>query len=255
MKEWFYTITESMLALGLRGTELNLFAILFGYSQKGDGCCYATRAELASRCGVSSVRTIDAALDSLEQKGLIRKFNLQKEGQFLTAYAYDKKAADRGAKIAQGGVQKLHGGCANSAPKENKEVGKENRKSVSTTSPHKNACVRENPPTEKEIEDYVRGRGFADPAGFAAYYLTYQTEAGWMTGKGKARKPIDNWKLNVLAWEPNHKFTTYNSPTPTAPSPKKHLSRADQAFENMMALGRELGIIGDNKNTPDYEQQ
>ena len=43
MKDWYYVITESMLDLGLRGTELNLFAIVFGYSQRGDGCCYATR--------------------------------------------------------------------------------------------------------------------------------------------------------------------------------------------------------------------
>jgi hypothetical protein len=39
MKEYFYTITEGMIELGLRGTALNLFAIIYGYSQRGDGCC------------------------------------------------------------------------------------------------------------------------------------------------------------------------------------------------------------------------
>ena len=106
MKEWFYTITESMLALGLRGSELNLFANLYGYSQKGDGCCYATRAELATRCGVSSKRTVDAALASLEKKGLICRLEVVKEGQTIPAYQYVGKAAE--------GVQKLHGGgCKN----------------------------------------------------------------------------------------------------------------------------------------------
>ena len=106
MKEWFYTITESMLSLGLRGTELNLFAILYGYSQKGDGCCYATRAELATRCGVSSKRTIDAALDSLEERGFIVRVNVLKKGQTIPAYQYTGETSE--------GVQKLHrGGCKN----------------------------------------------------------------------------------------------------------------------------------------------
>lgn len=86
MKEWFYTITQSMLELGLRGTELNLFAVIYGYSQKGDGCFYGTRGELCERCGVSSLRTIDSALNSLVEKGLIRRFDFEKEGQKYTAY-------------------------------------------------------------------------------------------------------------------------------------------------------------------------
>lgn len=57
-----------------------------------------------------------------------------------------------------------------------------------------------NPPTVQEVADYARAQGFADPEGFADYYVTYQTEAGWMTGKGSKRHPIDNWKLNVIAW-------------------------------------------------------
>ena len=57
-----------------------------------------------------------------------------------------------------------------------------------------------NPPTIQEVADYARKQGFADPDGFAAYYVAYQTEAGWVTGKGSKQHPIDNWKLNVIAW-------------------------------------------------------
>lgn len=57
-----------------------------------------------------------------------------------------------------------------------------------------------NPPTVQDVADYARTQGFADPEGFADYYVAYQTEAGWMTGKGSKRHPIDNWKLNVIAW-------------------------------------------------------
>lgn len=65
------------------------------------------------------------------------------------------------------------------------------------------------PPTVEQVEDYARSKGFADPRGFAEYYIAYQTENGWQTGKGKNRKPIDNWKLNVLSWLPNHKTQVF----------------------------------------------
>ena len=67
-----------------------------------------------------------------------------------------------------------------------------------------------NPPTIQEVADYSRAQGFADPEGFAAYYVAYQTEAGWMTGKGSKRHPIDNWKLNVIAWGRYRKNEIFN---------------------------------------------
>lgn len=73
-----------------------------------------------------------------------------------------------------------------------------------------------NPPTIQEVELYAREQGFADPAGFADYYVRYQTEAGWMTGKGSKRKPIDNWKLNVIAWRRYRKDDIFTSSQPAA---------------------------------------
>ena len=67
-----------------------------------------------------------------------------------------------------------------------------------------------NPPTIQEVADYSRAQGFADPEGFAEYYVAYQTEAGWMTGKGSKRHPIDNWKLNVIAWGRYRKNEIFN---------------------------------------------
>lgn len=73
-----------------------------------------------------------------------------------------------------------------------------------------------NPPTIQEVELYAREQGFADPAGFADYYVRYQTEAGWMTGKGSKRKPIDNWKLNVIAWRRYRKDDIFSNSQPAA---------------------------------------
>lgn len=77
-----------------------------------------------------------------------------------------------------------------------------------------------NPPTIPEVELYAREQGFADPAGFADYYVRYQTEAGWMTGKGSKRKPIDNWKLNVIAWRRYRKDDIFSNNQP-APEPER----------------------------------
>lgn len=208
MKEYFYTITESMLDLGLRGTELNLFAIIYGYSQRGDGVCYVSRPELAKRCGVASIRTIDATIRSLVDKGLILKETYKKGELQLTGYKFNSPRANSAHPPVQilhpTPVQILHSPRANSAPMENKE---ENKKGFI-------------PPTPKEVADYVRSRGWSDPEGFAQYYLSYHTESKWKMSNGK---PIRNWKLNVVAWEPNNKNRYFSrpsfTPTPKAPAP------------------------------------
>lgn len=215
MKEYFYTITESMLDLGLRGTELNLFAVIYGYSQRGDGCCYANRAELARRCGVSSTRTIDAALDTLLEKGLIKRSNIQKDGQWLIAYSYTGCAdfAHGCANSAHPTAQKLQGGCANSAHKENKE---------------ENTSISIIPPTPQEVADYVRSRGWTDPEGFAAHYLAYHTVSGWKMSNGKK---IQNWKLNVVSWEPNNKTRTFSTPkAPASPAAGPMRQMTDEEY-------------------------
>ena len=205
MKEWFYTITQSMFDLGLRGTELNLFAVIYGYSQKGDGCYYGTRKELCERCGVSSLRTIDSALASLIEKGLINRFTFEKDGQTFTAYGC--------ADSAQGGVQNLHGGCAkiarggcaNSAHMKNKYI---ENKNITTTTGR---------PSVDDVADYVRGKGFKDPSGFASYYVEINDNRDWIAGNGK---PVKNWKNNILNNWMKYKDQTFtSSPAPFTPTP------------------------------------
>ena len=196
MKEYFYIITEGMIDLGLRSTELNLFAIIFGYSQKGDGCCYATRGELARRCGVSSIRTIDSAMDSLIEKGLVKKTTITKEGKSLVAYYYDANSAQGVQKLHTPPVQKLHIWCAKSA---HKEIIKEKKE------------IENIPPTPQAVADYCKGRGFVDPEGFADFYCTYNDNRNWTKSNGE---PILNWKNNIITnWESRHKNEKFTRST------------------------------------------
>lgn len=66
----------------------------------------------------------------------------------------------------------------------------------------------------EEVAEYAKVQGFADPEGFADYYVRYQTEAGWMTGKGSKRHQISNWKLNVVQWSQYRKNQVFSQPEP-----------------------------------------
>ena len=117
-----------MIRLGLRGTELSVFAILNGFSQKNAGCFFGTRKTLADYCGVSSKRTIDSAIDSLLEKGMIRRYTIIRDGKEMVAYEVRrdfiqdlKDIQIEGAISAPGGCNNCTGGGANSAPMENKE--------------------------------------------------------------------------------------------------------------------------------------
>lgn len=224
MKTWFYVVTQEMVELGLKGTELTLFAVLNGYSQHGDGCYYGTRRTLAERCGVSSVRTIDAALAALIEKGMIRKVAVVSFGQTLVGFAVC-------AEFAQG-VQNLQGGCAKFAPMKNKIDNKDKSLFI--------------PPTPYEVSAYCKERGWADADGFAAHFCDYYTQAKWHLSNGK---PMKDWRKAVITWEPNNKWRKFTTPTPKAPAPK----RGGSALEQMLELGQEMGFI--ENNTPDYEQQ
>lgn len=86
------------------------------------------------------------------------------------------------------------------------------------------------PPTPKEVADYVRSRGWTDPEGFAQYYVSYHTESKWHMSNGK---PIKNWKLNVVSWEPNNKNRFFSRPSFT-PTPKATASAMQEVtFEEL----------------------
>ena len=191
-----------MLALGLRGTELFLYALIFRYSQLDLGCCFAKREILAKWCGVTSTRTIDAALQSLLDKGFIRKTKsviFDKERICYSVVESVEIALLKCAKSAHQVSKNCAVEGANSAP-ENKIINKTHKSTI--------------PPTPQAVAAYAKEIGFRDPEGFADYYVTYQTAAGWTTGKNNT--PVNNWKLNVLAWAKNHKNEIFSKPSEAA---------------------------------------
>lgn len=84
--------------LKLKGNELMVYAIIYGFSQDGESAFYGSRNYLAEWCNVS-LPTIDSALKSLCEKGFLIK--QQEKINNVTFNRY---------KVSLGGVKNLYGG-------------------------------------------------------------------------------------------------------------------------------------------------
>lgn len=115
----YFVIQDWMItALHLKGCELLVYAVVFGYSQKGAGCYFGSAAALAETLGVSR-QTIVSTFKSLTERGLLIKTDDYHAGVHTCAYAVNLDLSNnftgcqeilQGCKeILQGGSQKtLH---------------------------------------------------------------------------------------------------------------------------------------------------
>ena len=75
MKDNTYITIQSWMIteLDLKGTELIVYATIFGFSQDGESRFKGSRQYLAEWCN-GTIRSVQTALNSLVEKGLIQKF-------------------------------------------------------------------------------------------------------------------------------------------------------------------------------------
>lgn len=88
--------------LGLSGNELNIFALIYGFSQDGESWFQGNRRYIAETLNITRP-TVDKALNSLQEKGLIIK----------QSYTYNDITANR-YKVSLQGVKNLYRGCKES---------------------------------------------------------------------------------------------------------------------------------------------
>ena len=113
--------------LGLKGTELLVYAAVYGFSQDGSSVFAGSRKYLAEWCNCS-LRSIDYALKSLTDKGYIIKHDKTVSGVRLCDYKTAEispllqnlqggtaKTAKGYCKNCKGVLQKLQGGTAKTA--------------------------------------------------------------------------------------------------------------------------------------------
>ena len=133
--ENYFVVFGWMRALGLKGLQLELYAIIYGFSQDSAGAFYGTLSYLEELTGFGRRAIIDN-LNEMAEKGLIVKeqeivSNMIRNKYICTPRTGSEKSA-RGVNFLHGGseenargvVQNLHGGGAFFAPN-NKEYNKD----------------------------------------------------------------------------------------------------------------------------------
>ena len=88
MKENTYIVIQSWMIseLDLKGTELIVYATIYGFSQDGESRFKGSRQYLAQWCN-GTTRSVQTALNSLVERGLIQKFENMVNNVKLCEYA------------------------------------------------------------------------------------------------------------------------------------------------------------------------
>lgn len=122
--ENYYQISGWMLnRLNLKGTELQVFAIIYGFSQDGESMYTGSLNYLSDWLGTSRPTTIKA-LKGLVDKGYILKEQLEMNGVTFNRYRANMQIIDdfRGSKETLPPENKLYTGSKESLPEGSKET-------------------------------------------------------------------------------------------------------------------------------------
>ncbi len=125
-KESFFTVQAFMVnELKLKGNELLIYAIIFGFSQAENQFFTGSLNYLANWCGISSKTTVKTILNNLIDKGLLEKEDIYKNGVKYCKYKAlteiksisipadeDKKNCKGISKIDMGYINNCYGGIS-----------------------------------------------------------------------------------------------------------------------------------------------
>ena len=219
--------------LGLKGTELELYAIIYGFSQ-AEGQKFHGNLQYLIDWTATSKSTVMRGLQSLVEKKLLIKNDFFTNG--VKACEYRCNPAGGGVEMTPGRCQNDTGGGSKMTPNNisNKDTYKEpykesdiEEKSTAempggapgaiAPDPKPAKASRFKPPTLEEVRAYCLERGNnIDPEKFHAYYESVK----WYRGKTK----IQDWKACVRTWESKERSAPGQAqrqqPQPTPP-PRK----------------------------------
>lgn len=173
--------------LDLKGNELLVYAIIYGFSQDGETCFSGSLKYLAEWTN-STKQGVTKNLKSLVDKGYIDKHEKHINGVNFVEY-YATKFNVVYNKVVQGMQQSCIGGIQQSLPNnidvDNKRNNKRNNKGFV-------------PPTLADVATYCAERhNSVDPEKFISYYESN----GWMVGRNKMK----DWRAAVRTWERNQR--------------------------------------------------
>ena len=180
---WFYVITQEIRE-SFDGKEADVFAVINGFSQEGQGCFYGSLSLLSQFCGIRSKTTTQRILKNLVAKGAIVKTDELHNGVKFCTYKVNKNWY---------GMSKIDMGNVSIIDTNNKEDININNNSL-----YKRGSSRFQKPSIDEIRQYCSSRNNSvDPEQFFNFYES----KGWTIGKS----PMKDWRAAVRTWEKREK--------------------------------------------------
>ena len=180
---WFYVITQEIRE-SFDGKEADVFAVINGFSQEGQGCFYGSLSLLSQFCGIRSKTTTQRILKNLVTKGAIVKTDELHNGVKFCTYKVNKNWY---------GMSKIDMGDVSIIDTNNKEDININNNSL-----YKRESSRFQKPSIDEIRQYCSSRNNSvDPEQFFNFYES----KGWTIGKSHMK----DWRAAVRTWEKREK--------------------------------------------------
>ena len=176
---WYYVITQEIRE-SFEGKEADVFAVINGFSQEGQGCFYGSLSPLSQFCGIKSKTTTQRILKSLVAKGAIVKTDELHNGVKFCTYKVNKNWYGI-SKIDMGGVSEI-------------DTNKKEGENINIDSLYKRGSSHFQKPSLDDIRAYCISRGNnVDPEQFLNFYES----KGWMVGK----TPMRDWRAAIRTWE------------------------------------------------------
>ena len=185
---WYYIVTEEMLALGLKGSELDIFAIIHGFSQKQGGCYYGGNVLLAEMTGMTE-KSVRQILHRMLEKGLLKREPIRRNGKDMFAYSTGEKYSGVTGAFSSGVRGKKF-------PNTGEKISPNNKDITETMSPKNNKTTTSFVvPSVNDVKQYAESIGH--PEFDAVHFVNYYTATGWRL---KGGQPIKNWNACVNDW-------------------------------------------------------
>lgn len=193
--------------LNLKGNELLVYAIIYGFTQDGESFFTGSAQYIADWLGATK-KTARTILNALAERGLLEKKDVMENSVKFCHYRV-KNFPGVGKNLPHGGEKISPGGGEKISPYNkyiNNKEENNNKKRVSVTKNRASNVMNDNVekeresasrfarPSLEEVKAYCEERGNSiDPEHFIDYYEAN----GWKVGKNSMK----DWKAAVRNWE------------------------------------------------------
>lgn len=165
--------------LHLKGNELIIYAVIYGYTQDGQHWYYGTRAHLAEWCGATK-GTVTNCLKSLMRKGYIVRREIERPGYTEIQYQAVAENCNTLSKIDSTPNKNCSDPLSKIDSIDNKDI--DNKEIVGK-------------PTLEEVEKFMVGRGASKD--YAHTFFDLYESQGWKKANGVK---ITDWKAAARNW-------------------------------------------------------